>query len=161
MRVTTATPDHRDSLYALYLAMLARLDQYGFEVLPTERNAAHFVDSVFLPAAERGDPVLLAFEGEEAVGALFWVCDHGGQIDTRHKVCHGYGVQVNLPAPAKAEELLMRVGVEMIREQGFEIVLAGVQNGDGSLAKPFKKLGFRPFAVCDKLTVEDVPAFEG
>jgi len=86
-----ATTEDRQTLVDLYLALLMHLAEFDAAVTATDAAAQWWVDHVFLPAAGRGEPVLIAREpAGPAIGGIFWPV--GPQPGP--KIAFGYGTYV-------------------------------------------------------------------
>lgn len=160
MKIRLATAEDRPTLIALQLAFLHTLTKFDFEILPTEGNAERIVDAVFLPAAEQhSDPILIAFEEEEPVAALFWVCDRNG-LETRHRTAHEHGAIALEGAPKNAVDLLRRVAAEVLREAGVTHVISVVPSKSKVQLKLARAAGFAPLSVIGRLDLAKVQKLE-
>lgn len=127
IEIRAAEASDRPILIEFYLKLLQSLERYDHDILPTQDNAVHLVDDTFLPAARRGEPILIAWQGEQAVGAIFWVIQDS-PLQLRWKQAVGYGTYV---APEwrrqKIGYRLRQAGFKVLKAKGVQ-VLFGVAN---------------------------------
>lgn len=143
LEIRPAQAVDRPVLIELFLNLLIYLDQYEHDILPIRENAEWFVDETFLPAAGRGEPVLIAWQDKKAVGALFWVIqDFPFQV--RWKQAMGYGTYIDPDWRRQGVgKQLRQQGLKMLKELGVEVLLgmAHVDNRGGvesTIGKGFK-----------------------
>lgn len=73
MTIERVTPAHRVDLMRVVLSMLKHgKDMATMEMTATLENATRLVDLILLPAAERGDAILLAYMDGILAGGLWW-----------------------------------------------------------------------------------------
>ncbi len=94
LQIRLITENDRKWLRDAFLNLLEYLDEFGHDIPPCQENADWFVDEVFLPAALRQEPVLMACHEGKPVGALFW-CIPTGTPPVRVKQAVGYGTYVD------------------------------------------------------------------
>jgi hypothetical protein len=72
IEIKIARPENRDVVVEMFLRLLQFLDQFDHDMIPLRENAEFMTDTVFMPAAERRDPILIAWDQKTPVGCLFW-----------------------------------------------------------------------------------------
>ena len=130
LQIKPASQEDRKYVVEAFLNLLEYLDEFGHDIPPYRENAEWLVDQVFLPAAARGEPVLLAWEGQTLVGALFWVIP-AGPPRMRYKQAVGYGTYVDPDYRNRGvAKQLWAQGVELLRAQQVEILVGTVYKGN-------------------------------
>ncbi len=149
LQIKKATPHDREILIQLFLEYLQFVDQFESEALPTRKNAEWMTDQVFLPAASRGDPILVAREGDQVVGGLFWVIQQQ-PIETRWKSALGYATYIREEYRSKkAGSLLREEGLKILKGKGIERLFGAVHFGNKISIKASDRLGAKPYARID------------
>ena len=120
IEIRYAQPKDRDVLAELFLKLLQFLDQFEHDMLPTLENAQKMTDQVFMPAATRREPILIAWDEEKPVGAIFWPIQNI-PYSTRWKTAFGYGTYLDKEYRNK------KLGTEMKRRAIEILKLLGVQ----------------------------------
>src|SRR5262245_19265596 len=125
-----ATADNRGVLIHCYLELLKDLDRFGFDMLPTRENAETMVDTVFLPSARNGDPILLAEKNGQTLGAIFWatlILPYA----SRWKAAFGYGTWVKKEFRRHGIATALRnEACRRLRTRGVQVVLGSVPHGN-------------------------------
>lgn len=149
--IRLATPEDRPHLVRLFLNYLHYIGEYGGDMLPTQENAEKLVDEVFLPAAARGEPILLAWaEGQaEPIAATFAVIQEL-PYKMRWRQAWGYGTyvdpdwrsrKVGTEIRRRAKEILKKKGVECVigmAYEGNEIGLNSAEKDGTVLARVYR-----------------------
>lgn len=114
----------RETVVDLFLKFLYYMDQFEHDMLPTRENAVFFADTYLMPAAARGEPVLIAWKEGRPIGGMFWVIQPL-LYQGRWKMAYGYGTYIDEKYRSQG------LGTEM-RKKGFEILKAlGVKRATG------------------------------
>lgn len=130
-----------------FYELLKALENYEFDLLPTRHNARVIAEQHLIPAWERGEPILMAFEGEKIIGATFTTYA-SENLQFRARFAYGYGTWVH-PEHRKqgvAKALLEHVRA-MLREAGIKRQEGmALVNNDASICA-FQKMGFVPHGI--------------
>lgn len=139
-------PREYEHLVEAYWAFLRDMGE-NHDLAPTLENAQYIVQHNLIPAAERGEPVLIAYLGETIIGATFTTLPPP-ELEFRRKFAFGHGTWVT--------EYFRRRGVaaalmEAVRVRLCELGVE-VQRGQAALTnrvslKTFERLGFVPYAL--------------
>ncbi len=148
IEIRIAGPEDREIVAALFLKLINYLDPFGHDMLPTRKNATYMTDTLLMPAAERGEPVLIAWAGDKPIGAVFWVIQRP-PYECRWSFAVGYGTFIEEGYRSKRiGTRLRRRGFEILKEKGVEKLLASVllkntlsvENCDRTGAKPLARI---------------------
>ncbi len=154
IEVRPASAADRDVLVRMFLNLLKFLDQFENDVLPTEGNAELMVDTVFLPAAERGEPVLIAWEGDKPVGAIFWILQQL-PYRSRWKTAYGWGTYLEEGYREKKIGTMLRDRAKKIlKSKGVQKLMGMVILKNKASVKASDSYGFVPFARIDYLDID-------
>lgn len=146
--IRIAGPDDRETVIALFLKFLEYLEKFEHDMLPTRDNAEWITDSLLMPAAEAGEPVLIAWDGEKPVGGMFWIIQHL-PYKCRWKTAHGYGTFLEEKYRSQGLGTRMReMGNAILKEKGVERAVGmvllknklSVENCDHMGAIPYARL---------------------
>lgn len=154
IEIRIAKPEERETVITVFLKFLQYMDQFEHDMLPTRENAVFFTDTYLMPAAARGEPVLIAWKEGQAIGGMFWVVQPL-LYQSRWKMAYGYGTYIN------EEYRSQGLGTEM-RKKGFEILKAlGVERATGMVLFKNKlsvancdHMGAMPYARMDHYLVK-------
>jgi len=157
MTITPATRADRETLIALYLALLEHLEQFGCDTPPTLAAAQYMVEGMFLPAVDRGDPVLIArtedsrLEGEP-VGAVFWC--RAPAMPGMRATAVGYGTYV-IPACRRTGvgRALRDHAIARLREQGVRRIVGMALNGNAAAHASLRAFGMKPSSTIYEMTL--------
>lgn len=139
-----ATPDDREIVVQTYLKLLSGLADYNYDVLPTQKNADHFTDKIFMPAASRGDPILIGWDGERPAGMIFWVVQNL-PYEARWSHAFDYGIHVDPEyRRQKVGTKIWNAGIEILKAKGVERLLSGVSLRNEASLKGGQQLGLIP-----------------
>lgn len=145
-QIRPAVPSDRDVLSELFLSLLRHLDQFEYDILPTRENAGYFVDQVFLPAAERGEAILLACHDEQPIGAIFCVIQTA-PFELRWKQALGYGVYVEPAWRGRGlGHRLRQEAVTLLKAQGVQVLFEMAQLDNKAGLASISGEGSRPYA---------------
>lgn len=154
IQITIASPKDRDLLIEMYLKLLTFLNRFDHDMLPTRKNAEWLTDNVFLPAAERGEPVLIAWDHDKPVGGIFWPI-HQVPYDLRWVMAYGYGTYLdeNYRSQRLGTEMRNRA-LEILKSKGVQKLLGMVILKNEVSVKASDRYGFVPFARMDLLDIK-------
>lgn len=133
--IRPATEKDRTVVTDLYYDLLLSTDdrkKAPLEFLPVYQNAVIMWEHVFTPAIKRGDPVLLAFAGENPAGALFWT-EVVTELHLREPMAQGHGTFVVARYRNKGiGTALRKEGVRILKKKGVSIVRGMVMDGNNT-----------------------------
>jgi GNAT superfamily N-acetyltransferase len=153
--IRQASAKDRDVLIDLFLKYLKFLDQFEHDLLPTRKNAEVMIDTVFLPAAKRGEPILIAWNGDEPIGVTFWVVQNL-PYELRWKVAVGYGTYIEPKYRSKKLGTQLRKrGIEILKSLGVQRLLGAVHLKNTISVKANSGLGGIPWARMDLFKLQD------
>lgn len=140
MTVTPYRPERHDLTGGLLGLMLANPTS---DILPCSENVSAYLE-IAKGGAERGEPVLVAMDGDRLVGFILWVSMHAG-LKLRGRVLHGLGTWVDPEYRRKGVATELRAtALTMARLADFSRVIgtAFTEAGEASaLANGFKPYG--------------------
>lgn len=137
----------------MFLNLLKFLDQFDNDMLPTLPNAEFVADNIFMPAALRGEPILIAWEGKKPVGALFWPVQQL-PYEARWKTALGWGTYLEEGYRGlKIGTGLRKRGVKLLKTQGVQKLLGMPILKNLVSVKASDRFGFVPFARVDTLDI--------
>lgn len=148
IEIRLARPEDREIVIDLFFKLLVYLDQFEHDMLPTRENAEFVVDNFLMPAAARGEPILIAWDEAKPVGGVFWVIQDL-PYKSRWKMAFGYGTYVEEEYRSqKLGTKIRRMGFEILKEKGVDrltgMVLLknrlSVENCDNTGAIPIARL---------------------
>ena len=120
VKIVEANATHEDDLKEL-LALFFEADLTAVSYLVTPRNIENHYTYVILPLIMRGDPVLLAYAGDEAVGLNCLSSQLNEQYDLKYKTIHGIMTYVKEPHRRKGiATKFKRYLIEWIKENNYE-----------------------------------------
>lgn len=126
IEIRPAGSEDRETIVTLFHKLLQHLDQYDHDMLPTRENAEWVADTLLMPAAARGEPVLIAWKGDVPIGGLFWTIQDM-PYQTRWKLSYGYGTFIEEGYRSQhIGTLLRQTGFKMLKERGVERSVAMV-----------------------------------
>jgi GNAT superfamily N-acetyltransferase len=150
--IRTVTANERDTVSGLFLAMLKHLHQFGHDVPPTQENAEWFTDNVFLPAATKGDPVLIARINEAPVGAIFW-CRNPAMPGLEGSA-FGYGTYVVAKYQRQGVGLALRTAaVECLKDLGVKRIIGAALKDNVAGHASLLSLGMEPTTTLYELKI--------
>lgn len=154
IEIRIASRGDREVLIKMFLNLLKFLDPFDHDMMPTRSNAEWITDTLFLPSAERGEPILIAWDGSKAVGALFWLIqDFPYKARWRHATEYGIYVEEAYRGQKLGTQLREK-GVKILRGKGVQKLFGMVNLKNEASLKASDKFGFRPFARLDILDIE-------
>lgn len=138
-------------LEGMYLEMLTDLQIYNIEMLATEDNARWMTENLFMPAAERGEGVLIAWVNDMPGAAIFWA-SAPLPLDYRRRTANGYGTYVR-PEFRRAglATKLRKAAAARLRALGFEAVVGQVERSNEPGREATRRAGFQTFALLERL----------
>jgi GNAT superfamily N-acetyltransferase len=141
----------------MFYRLLFFLDTFDHDMLPTRNNAALLVDSLFLPAAEKGEAILIAWDDVTPVGAIFWPIQHHA-YQSRWITAFGYGTYIDKAYRSrKVGTLLRNEAVRILKEKGVQKLLGVVLFKNEISVKASDRYGFVPYARLDLLDILSYP----
>jgi hypothetical protein len=147
--IRIAKPEERETVVALFLRMLEHLDQFEHEMLPLRENAEWIADNFLMPAAERGEPVLIAWEGDRPVAGMFWTIQEL-PYRSRWKMSYGYGTFVEEGYRNGGLGTKMRkMGFGILKEKGVERATGMVLYANKQSLENWDHMGAIPYARLD------------
>ncbi|GEM_PF-5176649 len=153
IEIRIATLEDREILVKLYLNLLKFLDQFEHDMLPTRENAEWITDATFLPAAMRGEAILIAWEGDKPIAGLFWPV----QIipyQCRWKMAFGYGIYIEESHRGKnLSTLLRKKAVEILKSKEVQKLIAMRHFKNKTSLAMSDRFGVIPFARVDLLDI--------
>lgn len=153
IEVRHARLSDEEQVVDLFLAMVAELAEHGHDLLPTRQNAAWFWDEIFFEAITRGDPVLLAFAGDQPVGALFWVVNYP-PYEVRYRTATGWGTYVIPDLRRHGVATALRVeGTRILRDMGIEKLVGTVLVGNEASVAASRRHGLVDVAIVQSLSI--------
>lgn len=145
-----ASAEDREILVEMYLGLLQHLDQFDHEMLPTRANAEIMVDTVFLPAAEKGEPVMIAWDDGKPVGAIFWVIQSSPILQMRYIFGVGHGTYLlEEYRNKKLGGLLRNKATQILKEKGAQRLLTMPHLKNEISLKASARQGYIPFMRID------------
>ncbi|MBF0491372.1 MAG: GNAT family N-acetyltransferase [Deltaproteobacteria bacterium] len=154
IEVRFARAGDRQVLIELCLKLLQHLDQFEHDILPSLENAEWMVDVLFLPAATREEGILIAWDKDKAVGAIFWAIQNL-PYQMRFKTAYGYGTYVDPNYQnQKVGTLLRQKAIQALKKLGVQKLLGMVHFANEISVKASDRLGFKPHARLDLLDLE-------
>lgn len=154
INIRLVTPEDRETLVMLFFQMLQYLDQFDHDMLPTRENAEYMVDTFLMPAAERGEPVLIAWEGEKPVGGLFWIVQDL-PYQSRWKMAYGYGTFLEEGYRDQGLGKKMRErGYTILKEKGVERITGMVLLKNELSVQNCAYMGAIPIARLDHFLIK-------
>lgn len=155
VEIKIARPEDRDIIKGMFLNLLQFLDQFDHDMLPTEKNAAHMTDKVFMPAAARGEPILIAWDQGNPVGGLFWAVNLTLPYESRWKSAYGYGTYLKEGYRSKKIGTEMReMGFKILKEKGVEKLYGTVLFKNQVSVKANDRLGAIPMSRLDVFNIK-------
>jgi len=152
--IRPAKPEDRETLVMLFFQMLHYLEPFDHDMLPTRENAEYMVDTFLMPAAERGEPVLIAWENEKPVGGLFWVIQQL-PYQSRWKMAYGYGTFLEEGYRAHGLGKKMReVGYAILKDKGIERITGMVLLKNKLSLENCEYMGAIPIARMDHFLIK-------
>ena len=126
IEIRIAGLEDRETVVNLFYKLLQYLDQFEHDMLPTRENAEWVTDALLMPAAVRGEPVLIAWKDSLPIGGLFWTIQDL-PYQTRWKMSYGYGtfIEEGFRSQDIGSQLRQR-GFQMLKEKGVERSVAMV-----------------------------------
>ena len=119
-----ASSEDREILVEMYLALLQHLDQFDHDLLPSRVNAEVMVDTVFIPAAGKGEPVMIAWDQGRPVGAIFWVVQEPPILQMRYVFAIGHGTYLlEEYRNKKVGGALRNLATQILKEKGAQRLL--------------------------------------
>lgn len=154
IEVKIASPHDREVIVQMYLKLLHFLARFEHDMLPTQKNAEWITDSIFMPAAQKGEPILIAWDDEKPVGGIFWPI-HQVPYDTRWKMAYGYGTYLDETYRSqKLGTILRNSAMEILKSKGVEKLVGMVILKNEVSVKASDRYGFQPFARLDFLDIK-------
>ncbi len=156
MKITIAQPKDREIVIEMYLKLLLYVDQFDNDILPIRENAEFMTDTFFMPAAARGEPVLIAWDGTKPVGALFWPVQQL-PYKTRWTAAYGYGTYIEDGYRGKKVGTLLREkGIRTLHEKGIQKLVGMVHYKNEISIKASDKMGWTPFARVELSDIKEL-----
>lgn len=154
IEIKPARPEDREIVIDLFLKLLKFVDRFDNDILPTRKNAERMVDTVLLPAAARGEPILIAWEAVKPVGALFWAVQNL-PYEVRWKTAYGYGTYIEESHRSqKIGTLLRKAGMKILKDKGVQRILGTTHLKNEVSIKANTRLGAIPFARVDYFEIK-------
>jgi GNAT superfamily N-acetyltransferase len=143
MTINLATKADRETLIEAYLEMLRELEPFGFDIPATRQAAEHNTDAIFLPAAERGEGVLIARDPEGRwLGAVFWVITPTPCADV---VAFGHGTVVRDDARRTGVGRALReAALARLTRAGVTRIVGAAQEGNTPGHGSLLAMGMKP-----------------
>ncbi len=154
IEIRPVLPEDRDTVAFLFMKLLNHLDQFESDMLPTQKNVDYMTDKVFMPAAARGEPVLIAWHGKRPVGAIFWIIPPL-HYESRWKYAYGYGTFIEDEYRMKKIGTLLReAGLALLKKKQVKKLMGFVQLTNTISMKANDRLGSIPYARVDLLDIK-------
>ena len=151
--IAVARPQDRNLLIKMVLKLLKHLDQFEHDMLPTVENAEWMVETLLMPSAARGEPILIAWKDDSALGMTAWPIQVLPYA-SRFTLAYGYGTYVE---PGYRREgvatRLRQVAMRLLKDKGIERVMIAVALRNTPSLASCEALGALPFARVDMLSI--------
>lgn len=144
--IRIARPEDRSTVVDLFLKLLRFLDQFEHDMLPTQENADTMADLILMPAAKEGDPILIAWDGAQPAGALFWAVQKLPYA-ARWTTAYGYGTYIEEAYRSQRLGTLLRTqGIKILKDKKIQRLMTMVLLKNEISVKASDKMGWEPFA---------------
>jgi len=105
--------------------------------------AQYMADTVFLPAVERKDPIIVAQWGHENnIGVLFWVIPEDQEAYAQPSAfCYGAYVLPNYRRKGVVSAM-RNLGISILQERGIKYLYGNVEHDNKAALESMNKLGY-------------------
>lgn len=147
MNIRPATIADEPSFREMYFAYLKEMEQYGYDILPTQGYVDQYWNNTFLPAIVTGDPILVSEEDGVTVG---FIAITAGESS---KIAFNRGVYVKPEFRRRGiASGLFKSGLARCLERGVSRLFDMASVDNGPAASLLSKLGHKPTAFCYSIT---------
>ena len=154
IEIKIASPEDQEIVAEMFLHLLEFLDQFEHDMLPTRGNAEFITHTVFMPAAARGEPILIAWDQNKPIGGIFWPV-HQLPYEARWKMAYGYGTYLKEGyRNQKLGTQLRHRALKILRSLNVQRLMGMVHTKNKISLKASQGFGFVPFARLDLLNIE-------